>query len=185
MDISKFLEAFKERLLQKKLKSYLKKRKNQKNSFSLKKIKKVLAVAILVKNIQADVFQNQIQKEIASCLNLKKNDIKVVIYKERFTKNSENFTFEVHKNNFNWLGKVQNESLKNILQAPYDLFVSYNFQDNLYLNLCQRAAIQTCFFVGAASSPNPSYDLSIVLSKFDRFFFNQEMKKYLKILKKI
>ena len=189
MGITDFLLRYKEKVLQRMLAAYVKKRKKNKKPFSLQKIRTVLVLAVLPENIETKFFVKQKQQEIAACLSLNKQNIKILLYTKTPVKNAVNddldFACAFDKNSFNWLGAAKNKALKRILQMPYDLLVSYNFEDNLYLKFCQRAATQTHFFVGAAQSPNFLYDLSIVLPNSDSAIFNQEMKKYLTIFKKL
>ena len=179
-----FLNQYKNKILQNILFKHIKKRKEKAICINQQKIKKVLAVASLPKDIDSTIFQNKMQKEVMESLRVKKDNVVVLIFR-KYQKGRVYETFEFHQNSFNWRGKLRDKNLKQCIQDPYDLLISYNFEENLYLKMLTIYAKKTQFFVGFANKGTFLYDLSIITPKGDRTLFNIEMKKYLTILNKL
>ncbi|MEX1382402.1 MAG: hypothetical protein AB1Z17_03310, partial [Lutibacter sp.] len=85
---------------------------------------------------------------------------------------------------FGWYGKINNDTLKNILTKKYDLLINYSKIDYLYNNILLLHS-KVAFKVGFASLDNRFYDLLINCKTSEIALFNKEVRKYLEILNKI
>lgn len=158
-------------------------RKIEKDLRSLKKEEvysdhKVVSILILV--------DDSIEKEnlcvLAKELNVKEENINIIIFKETADKNSLQDN-EVTSKDFGLFGGFKNKGMKTLLKSPVDLLINY-VQENYYIN---RLVFESnaCFKIGISSQNDLLYNLMINLESRDFQVFNSEIKKYLKILNKI
>lgn len=122
-----------------------------------------------------------IVNELISILKISENDIKVVVFQQKLRNEKEPMDIITPKD-FGWYGKIDSEKLKNILTNKYDLLINYSKIDNLYLNLLLLQC-KASFKVGFAHSDKRLYDLMIRCEPDEIDLFNEELIKYLTILK--
>lgn len=125
----------------------------------------------------------QIITQLVTILKIPESNIKVIVFK-RNLKNEIETDDIITPKDFGWYGKFDSEKVKNILTNKYDLLINYAKVDNVYLNILLLQC-NAAFKVGFAHMDNRLYDLMIrcELDKID--LFNEELKKYLGILKKL
>jgi len=145
--------------------------------FSSQKIKRIL--------VFLDEFSDKkaINENLYKLLNMTEDKIEILVFHIKIDKN-EDVEDKISSADFGWYGKIKSEKLKTILTKKYDLLINYSKVDNIYLNLL----ILQCkggFRVGFSHLDNRFYDLIINCESTNFVLFNEEMKKYLKILKKI
>ncbi|MHB1147111.1 MAG: DUF6913 domain-containing protein [Lutibacter sp.] len=122
-----------------------------------------------------------IVSELTSILKITERDIKVVVFLRKL-KNETVADDIITPKDFGWYGKIDSEKVKNILTNKYDLLINYSKVDNVYLNIL----ILQCkaeFKVGFAHLDKRLYDLLIRCEADEIALFNEELKKYLVILK--
>ena len=124
-----------------------------------------------------------INENLYKLLNMPVGTIEILVYHTKVEKN-KNVEDRISSADFGWYGKIKSEKLKIILTKKYDLLINYSKVDNIYINLlilqCKAA-----FRVGFSHLDNRFYDLIINCESSNFLLFNEEIKKYLQILKKI
>lgn len=141
---------------------------------------KTKSVLVFLDDIETE---QDILSDLISILNVSKDKIELVSFQKRKQKSGEEIQL-ITSADFGWFGKIKSEELKLILTNKYDLLINYCKVDNLYTNLLLLQS-KTAFKVGFAHLDNRLYDLLIKCSASDIPLFNAELKKYLRILKKI
>jgi hypothetical protein len=116
-------------------------------------------------------------------LNLSEANIEILIFQKKNEKsNTEEGVFS--PKDFGWDGKIKSEKITAILTKKYDLLINYSKVENIYSNLLILQS-KTAFNVGFGHFDNRLYDLLIKCKTIDMALFNEELKKYLAIFKKI
>ena len=123
-------------------------------------------------------------------------DIKEEVEKLLNLRNAKIYSFRPHKKNrevsykhfseidFSWNGNISQSNFKNFIDEPFDLLIGYFSKKNWYLENAVLRSNAT-FKVGISKVNQQLYDIEIaeVPIKTDKFLL--ELKKYLKILKKL
>lgn len=128
-------------------------------------------------------FFNEIdlQKEVEECLDL--HNVKRCSFKLYDKKNDASYECFSEKD-FGWKGQVKNPNFKDFIEQPFDLLIGYFNKNNLYLeNAVLRSNAK--FKVGISNVNQELYDIEIAISPKDSKEFILELKRYLKILKKL
>ncbi|MBK5208442.1 MAG: hypothetical protein JJE44_02925 [Flavobacteriaceae bacterium] len=131
--------------------------------------------------LDANANRTSVLSVLTSMLKISESDIKVVIFQQKL-RNEQRANEVITPKDFGWYGKIESEKLKNILTNKYDLLINYSKVDNLYLNLLLLQC-KAAFKVGFAHLDKRLYDLMIRCESNERDLFNEELKKYLVILK--
>jgi hypothetical protein len=121
--------------------------------------------------------------QLVTILKIPESNIKVIVF-QRKLKNEIETDDIISPKDFGWYGKVESEKLKNILTNKYDLLINYSKVDNVYLNILLLQC-KAAFKVGFAHLDKRLYDLMIQCEPNEIDLFNEEMIKYLGILKKL
>ena len=122
-----------------------------------------------------------VKEEVEKLLNL----TNAKIYSFRSHKKHHEVSYEhFSEKDFSWNGNINQPNLKSFIDEPFDLLIGYFNKKNLYL---ENAVLQSkaTFKVGISKVNQKLYDIEIaeVPIKTDKFLL--ELKKYLRILKKI
>ena len=151
----------------------------QKNS-EVSSNKKIENVLVLLSNPEN---QDEIIKDLSRKLNLSIHHFDVLIFQPKKDKNNliENAFYST---DFGWYGKFRSVFLKDILTKKYDLLINYYKVDNIYVNLLLLQC-KCDFRVGFAILNKALFQLLIDCDTNDYKLFNEELKKYLTILKKL
>jgi len=128
-------------------------------------------------------LKSTILTDLKTILNIPENDIEILLFQKKIKKNQEDKNLFSPKD-FGWYGKIKSEKLSNILTNKYDLLINYSKVENIYSNLLILQS-KTALNVGFSHLDKRFYDLIIRCDKSDIALFNNELKKYLAILKKI
>ncbi|MAZ26088.1 MAG: hypothetical protein CL868_03290 [Cytophagaceae bacterium] len=80
--------------------------------------------------------------------------------------------------------KIKDAGLKNFVEKPFDLLISYYTSENLPLH-CATALSKAKFKVGLPTAGTAVNDLVLNVPLGDVATFREELKKYLKILNRI
>ena len=124
-----------------------------------------------------------IVSQLVTILKIPESNIIVIVFQRKL--NTEIETDDIiSPKDFGWYGKVGSEKLKNILTNKYDLLINYSKVDNVYLNILLLQC-KAAFKVGFAHVDKRVYDLMISCEPDEIDLFNEEMIKYLGILKKL
>ena len=122
-----------------------------------------------------------VKDEVEKLLNLRN----AKIYSFRPHKKQQEFSCKhFSEKDFGWNGNINEPSFKTFIEEPFDLLIGYFSKNNLYLENAVLHSKST-FKAGISKVNQQLYDIEIaeVPIKTDVFFL--ELKKYLKILKKI
>ncbi len=122
-----------------------------------------------------------IVSQLVTILKISESNIKVIVF-QRKLKNEIETDDIISPKDFGWYGKVESEKLKNILTNKYDLLINYSKVDNVFLNILLLQC-KSAFKVGFAHVDERLYDLMIRCELDEIDLFNEELKKYLGILK--
>lgn len=119
---------------------------------------------------------------IAKELSIDISKVESIIYIKKLANGIDCNDFLTDKD-FDWLGKIKNERINNLVNSEYNLLVNLTNNNLLldYLTVISRAT----FKVGFSSADNRLYDFMIEVDNSDVIVFSAELKKYLKILNKI
>ena len=145
----------------------------QKTPFN--EVKKVLIF------LDATADRASIVSELTSLLKIAESDIKVVVFLKKYKNENEPDDIITPKD-FGWYGKIDSEKIKNILTNKYDLLINYSKVDNVYLNILILQS-KAAFKVGFAHLDKRLYDFMIRCEVDEIALFNEELLKYLVILK--
>lgn len=157
----------------KRLKTFVGNRnKNESNS-----IKKILVL------FDDSSKKTEILKDFKNLFGLAESEIDIFVFKKKVLK-SDVVDNVFSPKDFGWYGKIKSKKLMSILTKKYDLLINYSKIENIYFNLLILQC-ETAFNVGFSHLDERLYDLLISCNKSDTALFNEELKKYLAILKKI
>ena len=147
------------------------------NKDTTKKVKKVIVI------LDDVAHKNSILKEIVNTLEIDEKNIECIVFQQKISKENIEEGL-ISPKDFGWYGKIKSNYLKSVLTNKYDLLINYSKVDNLYVNLLILQS-KSAFKAGFAHLDNRFYDLMIDCKSDDFKSFNNELSKYLKILKKI
>jgi hypothetical protein len=142
--------------------------------------KQVKNVLVFLDDIK---LNNEVERILIETFELPSTAFEFVVYQQKSSKNNIENHIITHRD-FGWFGKLKSEKLKNILTNKYDLLINYNKIDQFYTNLLVLQS-NASFKVGFAHLKSGLYDLTIQCNHNEIELFTKEVKKYLKILKKI
>jgi hypothetical protein len=161
-------------------------------------IQKSLGKLLIEKELTRIVSQNEIRtvgiiadndiskwldlhREVEGELNL--HSVKIYSFRAYNRKNTSSFKHFSEKD-FGWKGQVTQPNFKVFMEEPFDLLIGYFSKNNLYLeNAVLRSSAK--FKVGISAVNPELYDIEIVAQPKNTKEFLSELKKYLKILKKL
>lgn len=140
---------------------------------------KVESVLILLdESVNASVLELIIKE-----LKFDEQNIKKIIFSDVLNNASQNFEINISKKQFNWLGRIKNERVVELVNFQFDMLINLT-KGNLYLDYLTVLS-NSQFKVGLANSDNRFYDFMISTDLESGTIFSIELKKYLKILNKI
>ncbi|MGH1384728.1 DUF6913 domain-containing protein [Kordia sp.] len=110
--------------------------------------------------------------------------IDVLCYHKNFLKTREINYPVFYEKDFGWKGKAKTDELKQFLEKPYDLLISYYSDDSVPLQLASGLQKAT-FKVGIAGSNQEIHDVIIQTKENEVATFAKELHTYLHILNKL
>jgi hypothetical protein len=123
----------------------------------------------------------RIQDEVEKILGL--GNIRIYSYRPFSKKDVPSYKYFTEKD-FTWRGEPKKAAFKSFIEEPHDLLIGYFNKKNLYLeNAVLRSNAK--FKVGFAKVNQQLYDLEIAEYPTKVESFLSELKKYLKVLKKL
>jgi len=143
---------------------------------SLKKIKSIGIITFEKMIVEVDL-----QKEIEAILNQRNTKI----YSFRKFDKTVDFSYKYFtEKDINWKGQFTQDNIKNFLEQPFDLLIGYFNTNNIFL---ESAVLQSKaqFKVGFAGVNSMLYEIEILEKTENVSAFTLELKKYLKIIKKL
>ena len=172
------LKGFKKNTALKFIKKHIDDVKENQQS-SLKKIKTVGILA------DSDLYKAyDFTKFLCEKIDIRNSDIKIFLYQESdLDKNHENYKFFNDKS-FNLRGKIKDLKVKHFANKEFDLLINYCKQDNIFAHLIafqSKAKMKVSF----ETDELKIYDVYINIEENKIDAFNNELVKYLHILKLI
>ena len=159
--------------------------KNQRNAtgrkkeFELKSVKKIGVLAEL------SLFETyDFTKRLAGELKVSDEDLKVFLYDPTGKGKAPGFFKSCSDKDFGFFGKVKSEALNRFLTIDFDLLINYCDASLLYpkVIMMRSAAKMRAGFENEANFFN---DIAVKAKQNDIDTFNNELAKYLRILKLI
>ena len=141
--------------------------------------KEIVTVGILtLDDISSKI---NLQSEIESILEVR--NTKIYSFK-KFNKNDEASFKHFSEKNINWSGNFTEPTFQSFLEQPFDLLIGYFNTNHLYLEKAVFHSKAT-FKVGFSDVNSKLYELEVATELENVNQFSSELKKYLKILKKL
>jgi len=122
--------------------------------------------------------------DIAKAINISNEDVYIIGYVNKFYKNVNYLIPVFTDNSFGMKGKIKSEEVNEFLKRDYDIVINYYTEPNIYLTLVS-ALIKSELKVGITSEGEAINNLVLKTDEKDFSQFNNELVKYLSILKKI
>ncbi|MCW2120056.1 hypothetical protein M2326_002372 [Flavobacterium sp. 7A] len=135
--------------------------------------------------IDEDYFleKNKLIEEIISKGILKEN-IKVLVYKNRATRKEGKEYSVCTPNNLNWKAEINNKAVADFVNTDFDLLINYYDVEKAVLLVITHQS-KAHFKVGFSSIDKRLNDLTVTINADNHQVFIHEMFRYLKILNKI
>jgi len=132
------------------------------------------------------IVENEVEKEFVNVLsrNLKVDlsNICLFRFKNKIKKN-EDCENCITVKDFGFFGKLTNESIKRTIEKPFDLVINLTTNNEYVSSIVANS--KTEFKTGLLDEFSQVYDLTINVESGNLSAFNEELKKYLEILKKL
>lgn len=171
-----FLNFLKNFFLKRKLKNSV---FNVNSSFSDEKIN---TVGIIVDESYFSEKENLIKELIKNDVN--QNNIKLLIYKDKFKKNEVMRFPSFSMKNISWSGEIEQPETIDFLSKPFDMLISYYDIEKVPLLLATQQS-KAVFKVGFSTIDKRLNHFMINTNAENFQVFSSELFKYLKILNKI
>lgn len=109
---------------------------------------------------------------------------KLVVFAEKRADQSAEDLLYMSKTDFSLFGNLKNEAVKNLIEQPFGLLISYYTSENVFLNFVATQS-KAAFKVGIDHKNTAINALTIQVEPTDVAAFETELVKYLKLLKRI
>ena len=181
MNLSGLKKKFAKNVYEKQLKINLSKPLKYKKKEKIKSIG-ILTITPTVFEIESLVEKHNYKEYFAEKLCIHADNIKLLFFSESEKHTQESAYAYFTKNNLGWKGNFTKQEIIEFIEEPFDLLINYNAKENCYLNLVMQQSIAD-LKVGFASTDNRILDLIINVEGQNKQTFNEELFKYLRILK--
>ena len=164
-----------------KSKNVIKQFRNSLNNLSKKKVRhsdKIEKVLLLVENEIDQDFVNLLSQN----LGVDSSKICLLRFKDKVGKN-EDLENCISVKDFGLFGKLTNKSIKGRVEKPFDLVISLTKENEFVSSIVANS--NAGFKVGLLDEYSQVHDLIINIESGNLLAFNEELKKYLEILKKL
>ncbi|MEN8125961.1 MAG: hypothetical protein ABFR32_12635 [Bacteroidota bacterium] len=159
---------------------FIKKHLNKAKKSSNKINGKIHTVGILAESRLFEAYD--FTKKLSENFGLKPEDFKVLLYENPDVDNININYPGFFENDFGLYGKIKSDEVKNFADTKFDLLINYCSSNNLFANvllLRSKARLKAGFY----NENDEFYDISIKLSDNRIDTFNEELTRYLNILK--
>lgn len=165
--------------IDKRIKDALRKSNNQKNK---PEFASVSSIAIFVD--EKSLFNEEKFRNLQEIIKLDETHFHILTFKEKKSNYNEFRGMVLSQNEINWLGKINSKAVLDFLKKRYDLLIDYTQADSLSKQLIV-ASINAGFKVGYSDKKDSLYNFMIAVNPTEINLFNNELVRYLKILKLI
>lgn len=159
---------------------YLKSNIRTRGLDKLDTLRKISKVGILA---ETDLFQTyDFTKNLSTNLGLDTNDFNIILYENsKIIENLGNYLYFSEKD-FGMFGKISGKDLKNFVGTEFDLLINYCTHEDVFSEMvCIKSKAK--LVAGFKSKTYDNYDISIKIESNKIDTFNEELTKYLQILK--
>ena len=122
--------------------------------------------------------------EFGKELGLQRKDVKVFTFVETRRKIPSLRQNQITNKEFTWRGEIQNQNAQEFLDFPFDVLIGYYKGKHEFLG-AMVAQSKAKFKIGFNGADERLFDLLLIVDLQKPEAFKSEVKKYLKILKKI
>lgn len=117
-------------------------------------------------------------------LGLQRKDVKVFTFVETRRKIPSHRQNQITNKEFTWRGEIQNQNAQEFLDFPFDVLIGYYKGKHEFLG-AMVAQSKAKFKIGFSGADERLFDLLLTVDLQNPEAFKSEVKKYLRILKKI
>lgn len=167
------------------LKNFFLKRKLKKSVFNVNSNfsnERINTVGIIVDESYFNEKENLLKELIKN--DIHQNNIKLLVYKDKFKKNEVLHFPSFSMKNISWTGEIEQPEATDFLSKPFDMLISYYDVEKAPLLMATQQS-KAVFKVGFASVDKRLNHFMINTSAENLEIFSSELFKYLKILNKI
>ena len=159
---------------------YLKSNVRTRGLDKLDAARKIRKVGILA---ESDLFETyDFTKSLSSNFGLDLDNFEIILYQNNKTReNLDNYYYFSDKD-FSLLGKIGGKDLKSFVATKFDLLINYCTHEDVFSEfVCVKSKAK--LVAGFKSETYDNYDISIKIESNKIDTFNEELTKYLQILK--
>jgi hypothetical protein len=167
------------------LKGFLVKKRVKKNLLAERTVpnsNKIKTVGLLIDENYFSEKSDLINQIVSN--GILKEDIQVLVYKNRMTKSKDCQYPVFTPNNLNWKAEINNKNVDDFINKEFDLLINYYDVEKALLLLVTHHS-KADFKVGFSSIDKRLNDLMISINAENHKVFINELFRYLKILNKI
>lgn len=161
---------------------FIKNRLNKAEKINNNKPGKICSVGILAESRLFEAYD--FTKKLSENFGLKLEDFKILLYEDPEVDNININYPGFFETDFGLFGKIKSDEVRNFANTKFDLVINYCASDNLYANILILHT-NACLNAGFYNENNGYYDITIKASGNRIDTFNEELTKYLSILKMI
>ena len=143
-------------------------------------LSEIATVAIFVD--ENSVFNETAYIKLRELIKLDEAHFNILAFKEKKSSYNEFRGTVLYQNEINWQGKINSQEVRDFVKKPYDLLIDYTDAEDLSIQLI-LAQIKAKLKVGYSDKKKQFYNLLIAVSPQEIQLFNDELVRYLKILK--
>ncbi len=141
---------------------------------------KIQSVGILAESKLFEAYD--FTKKLGDNFGLKPEDFKILLY-ENPDEDNININYPgFFETDFGLFGKIKSDEVKNFANTKFDLLINYCASDNLFANILILRT-KACLNAGFYNEKDEFYDIAIKVSSNKIDTFNEELIKYLNILR--
>jgi len=122
--------------------------------------------------------------EFGKELGLQRKDVKLFTFAETRRKIPSLRQNQITNKEFTWRGEIHNQNAQEFLDFPFDVLIGYYKRKHEFLG-AMVAQSKAKFKIGFNGADERLFDLLLIVDLQKPEAFKSEVKKYLKILKKI
>jgi len=183
MNLSGLKKKFAKNVYEKQLKINLSKPLKYKKKEKIKSIG-ILTITPTVFEIESLVEKHNYKEYFAEKLCIHADNIKLLFFSESEKHTQESAYAYFTKNNLGWKGNFTKQEIIEFIEEPFDLLINYTVGNNCYLNLIMQQS-KADLKVGFSGNDDRILDVIIKVEEQNKTKFNDELFKYLRVLKKI
>jgi len=143
-------------------------------------LNKIIKVGILA---ESDLFQTyDFTRNLSSNFGLDKNSFNIILYRNSKINEELADCNYFSEKDFGMFGKIVGEDLKKFVNKNFDLLINYCTKEDLFSEMvCIKSKAK--LVAGFNNKTYNNYDISIKIESNKIDTFNEELTKYLQILK--